>query len=83
MKIGLDVGGTNLHAALINKHSILKKEQEQCPADGSLQDVVDALCSIIDKLFDENIESIGVGIPSVVDSDSGIVYNTANIPSWK
>ena len=83
MKIGLDVGGTNLRAALVSKHGILKKEQVQCPAHGSVQDVVDALCGIIDKLFDENIESLGAGIPSVVDSESGIVYNTVNIPSWK
>lgn len=83
MKIGLDVGGTNLRAALVSKHGILKKEQVRCPAEGSVQDVVDALCGIIDKLFDENIESLGAGIPSVVDSESGIVYNTANIPSWK
>lgn len=75
------MGGTNLHVAPINKHGTLKKEQGQCPANGSLQDVVDTLCGIIDKLFDEDIESTGMGIPSVVDSDSGIVYSTTNIPS--
>ena len=28
------------------------------------------------------VAGIGVGVPSVVDSEEGIVYNVANIPSW-
>lgn len=29
------------------------------------------------------VDGIGVGVPSVVDSLRGIVYNATNIPSWK
>ena len=30
-----------------------------------------------------NVEMIGIGVPSVVDAARGIVYDVANIPSWK
>ena len=30
-----------------------------------------------------SVEKIGIGVPSVVDVEKGIVYDAANIPSWK
>ena len=30
-----------------------------------------------------DIDGIGIGVPSVVDAEKGIVYDVMNIPSWK
>lgn len=31
----------------------------------------------------ENLEGIGIGVPSIVDSAKGIIYDMVNIPCWK
>ena len=31
----------------------------------------------------DHIKAIGIGVPSVVDTHTGIVYDVQNIPSWK
>lgn len=83
MKIGIDMGGTNIRAALINKDGIVRKEKVASPSQATEQEVTEALTGLIDRLFRKGVEGIGAGIPSVIDRDKGIVYNAANIPSWK
>ena len=83
MKIGIDMGGTNLRAALVNKHGIVRMEQVASPAHGTEQEAIDVLCKLVERLLSDGIDGIGAGIPSVIDRDNGIVYNAANIPSWK
>lgn len=83
MKIGIDLGGTNVRAALVDGHKIIKKEKMPCPSKGTCEEVIEALASLIGKVMTEEVESIGIGVPSVVDTKRGIVYNVANIPSWK
>jgi glucokinase len=33
--------------------------------------------------MDASVTGIGIGVPSVVDVETGIVYDVTNIPSWK
>ena len=82
MKIGVDLGGTNIVAGLVDGQSLVKKVKVACPATGSQEDVIEAIASLIEQLINESVESIGIGVPSVVDTKKGIVYNVANIPSW-
>ena len=82
MRIGVDLGGTNIVAGLVDGDSLVKKVKVACPAKGTEGEVIDAIASLIDQLMTEDVESIGVGVPSVVDTKKGIVYNVANIPSW-
>src|SRR5262249_7677354 len=37
----------------------------------------------IQAVFDTEVAAIGIGVPSVVDVEKGIVYAVQNIPSWK
>ncbi len=83
MKIGIDMGGTNLRAALVDTLGVVKKEQVASPAQGTEQEAIDALSKLIERLFGDGVEGIGAGIPSVIDRENGIVYNATNIPSWK
>ena len=82
MKIGVDLGGTNIVAGLVDKQALIRKVKAACPAKGSQEEVIEAISSLIGQLMNENVESIGIGVPSVVDTKKGIVYNVANIPSW-
>jgi glucokinase len=81
--IGVDLGGTNIRAGKIANDKILRLTKAPTPAKGSVEEVFDKICGVIDGCFDEATTSIGVGVPSVVDVEKGIVYDVVNIPSWK
>lgn len=83
MEIGVDLGGTNIRAGLVNKGRVLKKETTLCPSRSSEQEVLQCLEELIARIIVPNVKGIGIGVPSVVDAERGIVYNVANIPSWK
>ncbi len=38
---------------------------------------------LIRNMMNEQVDGIGIGVPSIVDPEKGIVYNVANISSWK
>ena len=83
MRIGVDLGGTNIRAALVDGQSIIRKVKAGCPAMGTCEEVIEVVAGLISKVLCEDVESIGIGVPSVVDTRRGIVYNVANIPSWQ
>ena len=83
MKIGVDLGGTNVRAALVDGTDIIRIEKAPCPAKGTKEEVIEAIAALIEALICDEVTSIGMGVPSVVDTAKGIVYNVANIPSWQ
>lgn len=83
MKIGVDLGGTNVRAALVDDANIIRTEKASCPAKGTQEEVIEAIAALIETLICDEVTSIGIGVPSVVDTVKGIVYNVANIPSWQ
>jgi glucokinase len=83
MKIGIDLGGTNIRAALVNNGQVLSKESMPCPSKECQDIVLEAIFVLIDKLMNSEVDGIGIGVPSIVDSTKGIVYDVVNIPSWK
>lgn len=83
MILGIDLGGTNIRIGRILNGNILDKISAPSPAGQSLDDSLNYLKELIRKMLGEGIEGIGIGVPSVVDIDKGIVYNVNNIPSWK
>lgn len=83
MKIVVDLGGTNIRCGLEENGKITQRVSAACPAAEAEDVVVAALEEQIAKLFTDRVDGIGIGVPSVVDSAKGIVYNVVNIPSWK
>ncbi len=83
MKIGVDLGGTNIRAGLINDNSILEIKSSLLKDKDCLGSTLNQLKSIIQSVYNPNITGIGIGVPSVVDVEQGIVYNVVNIPSWE
>ncbi len=81
--IGVDLGGTNIRAGRITDHRIIHLAKAPTPSKGTVEQGLDQLFAVIDECFDSSTTSIGVGAPSVVDVEKGIVYDVVNIPSWK
>lgn len=82
MKIGLDLGGTNFRAGLVDGERLVRKEVVPCPK-GTEQEVNAALLALVERLMTDEVTSIGVGVPTIVDREQGIVYHAANIPAWE
>jgi glucokinase len=81
--IAVDLGGTSLRVGKIQGTDITERTARSVPMTDNDQVVVKELINAIETLFDEDVAGIGVGVPSLVDVDRGIVYAVQNIPSWK
>ena len=82
MVIGIDLGGTNARAAVVDNGKVIESRQVVLSDKHSLEGTLEQLFSIISPLITSGIEGIGIGVPSVVDPEKGIVYDVVNIPSW-
>jgi glucokinase len=83
ISIGVDLGGTNVRAGLVNAQKILKLKAKNVRSMGSEDEVFADLCNVIDDVFEERVSSMGVGVPSLVNPKDGTIFDTTNIPSWK
>lgn len=83
MIIGIDLGGTNIRAGLVDNGRILRIYQSGLSEKNSLESTLNQLFSSISTFDNYDIKGIGIGVPSIVDTKKGIVYDVVNIPSWK
>jgi glucokinase len=81
--IGIDLGGTNVRAGLVEGGRLARVETAAVHGDGLEKAVLKDIFGVIDPLIGAGVEGIGVGVPSVVDLKEGIIYDVQNIPSWK
>jgi len=81
--IGLDLGATNIRGGLIHGDRISQIHSRRIQSAGSVKDVLNDIYAIIDELIEKQVVAIGIGVPSVVDVEQGIVYDVQYIPSWK
>lgn len=81
--LGIDIGGTNIRVGLVNQNKLTKVESCLIRKNGNEEDILNDLHELIVKFSGEKIDGIGVGVPSVVDIEKGVVYYAQNIPSWK
>lgn len=81
--IGVDLGGTKVEAARITGANLQQSERKLIQARGEADGVIQDLIEVIRAVWQPEVSGIGVGVPSVVDVEQGIVYDVQNIPSWK
>lgn len=77
------MGGTKIHTCLISGKKIISEHTIDTPSKESEQVVIDQLIGAIEAVFQNDCQGIGIGVPSVVDSKKGIVYDVVAIQSWK
>ncbi len=87
--VGVDLGGTNLRAAVVDEdYKVLSKFE--CPTlaaegkDAVIQRLQDGIMEAV-KLSGENMSSIaaiGMGVPGPLNQETGHVYRLTNMPGW-
>lgn len=83
MRLAIDLGGTNIRIAQVENGECLNMTSVPCLAQHDAATVLKQLSGLIESVMNDQIEGIGIGVPSIVDAENGIVYNAANISSWK
>ncbi|MBR5175173.1 MAG: ROK family protein [Bacteroidales bacterium] len=84
MRIAIDLGGTNVRVATVLPNgNIGRIVSEPTLSSGSERVVLEQLFRLIDTLITPDVDGIGIGVPSVVNTEEGIVYNVVGIPSWQ
>ena len=78
--IALDLGGTKLAAAVVDRRGVVVRRTER-PTETSSQDALLAqLDGAISELLDDGVAALGVGIPSLVDQRAGRAASSVNVP---
>ncbi len=87
--IGIDLGGTNMVAALTYKNeTIIAREKTETMADSGFANVVRRLAELVQRLMDgagvscRQVEGIGIGVPGYLNMMSGVVHFSPNFTGW-
>jgi glucokinase len=81
--IGIDLGATNIRGAIVQNENISAIVSRRIHTKGTQEEVLEDVYWLIDQLVEDDVKAIGIGVPSVVDVELGIVYDVVHIPSWK
>jgi glucokinase len=77
--IGVDLGGTKIAVAQLSGNDL--SDSTIKPTDCSGADaLIDQLAQMIDECRGDVLQGVGIGVPSVVDFESGRVVSSVNIP---
>jgi glucokinase len=77
--IGVDLGGTKIAVAGLNGTDLSDSTVE--PTELSSQEaLIDQLARMIDERRGERLDGVGVGVPSIVEFETGRVVSSANVP---
>ncbi|MEA3409206.1 MAG: ROK family protein [Candidatus Eisenbacteria bacterium] len=84
--LGIDIGGTNIKAALVSKEGALVAFRSMPWSGGPAGDAVDVVSRLTQNLTnvnkDHEIVACGVGSAGLVDTSSGVVRLSPNLPEW-
>ena len=81
--IGIDLGGTSIEGGRIEDGSVVKQVKADTNASVGGECTLGILKGVIEDLLTDETVAIGIGVPSVVNREKGIVYNVQNIAGWE
>jgi glucokinase len=86
--IGVDLGGTNLRiAAVDDQGSLVEKVTLGTKVSLGRDHVIDDMCGAIEHVLEKyrtsgNLLGIGIGVPGIIDMQSGLLRESPNLPGW-
>lgn len=89
-RIGIDLGGTNIAVGLVDgEFKIVKKLSTPTLAKRPAEEIVGDMAQLCKKVCEEcgvvlgELESIGIAAPGMINSDTGVVEYSSNLPTLK
>jgi glucokinase len=86
--IGVDLGGTNLRIAAVDElGNLVEKTTLGTRVAMGRDHVVNDMCAAIQQLSEKHNNSgkllgIGIGVPGIIDMETGMVRESPNLPDW-
>ena len=77
--IGVDLGGTKIAVASLRERTLSDPEILKTDLSGREQ-LMEQLTEAIDSAREDDLEAVGIGVPSIVEFDTGRVVSSTNIP---
>ncbi len=81
--IAVDVGGTQLRAAAYSSVSQSPLKHERTTTHAPNEIIFDRLAALIESVWIDKVNAIGVSAPGPLDPHTGIVMTTPNIKEWR
>lgn len=82
--IGVDFGGTNIRAGLIDlAGKLMKKFELPTDAKKGKKQVIENLILAIEKVKKEGVIGVGIACPGPLDSRRTMLLDPPNLPGWK
>ncbi|WP_010665406.1 ROK family protein [Marinilabilia salmonicolor] len=81
--IGVDLGGTNMRAGRVYRDNMEQVAKNLVPKTDNPEMVYEELRKTIKAVWTPHISGIGIGVPGIVDYQTGVIFDIQNIPSWK
>jgi len=86
--IGVDLGGTNLRIAAVDSTGkTLRKITTSTEVGRGRDQVIGEMCAAIQQIVIQQsgageLAGIGIGIPGIIDMQTGMLYESPNLPGW-
>lgn len=77
--VGVDVGGTKIAAARLSGGELSGHTLEPTDAE-TAEAMVDEICAVVEGVRGPETVAAGIGVPSVIDFDSGRARSSVNVP---
>ncbi len=77
--LGVDLGGTKVAIAMLQERSLSQSELASTELS-SPDALLSQLCSLLAQHGSEQLDGVGIGVPSVVEFDTGRVVSSVNVP---
>ncbi|KZN69793.1 ROK family protein [Pseudoalteromonas luteoviolacea] len=79
----IDLGGTKALCGLAFQGTVENVKRYPVPSCATKSEMNRYIIDLIDRIISDECVGIAIGIPGVVDSDSGYVFEVTNIPNWR
>lgn len=86
--IGVDLGGTNLRIAAVDSNGkVLEKTTTSTEVARGRDLVIDEMCAAIQQTAIKfrgsgELAGIGIGVPGIIEMQSGMLRESPNLPGW-
>jgi glucokinase len=78
--IGVDLGGTKIATGSFDADGGLHERHEVPTSIESQEALLDAVVEAVEHVTAEDVSAVGIGVPSVIDPDTGRALGSVNIP---
>ncbi len=86
--IGVDLGGTNLRIAAVDEQgALVEKVTLDTGVSRGRDHVIADMCDAIQRMVEKYnhsapLQGIGIGVPGIIDMQTGLVRESPNLPDW-